>query len=96
MRKNIFIIVGIVIALILGRMLLSNMDKMRSAKARAGMMTPSVTVSEVNTRNVVRQFGANARVMAKYRVDVLARISGYLTKSYFKEGDYVKSRTGVV
>ena len=72
-------------------MFLSNMDKIKSAKARAGMMTPSVTVAEVGTRNVTRQFGANARVMAKYRVDVLARISGYLTKSYFKEGDYVRA-----
>ena len=91
MRKNIIIIVGVVLALIFGRMFLSNMDKIKSAKARAGMMTPSVTVAEVGTRNVTRQFGANARVMAKYRVDVLARISGYLTKSYFKEGDYVRA-----
>lgn len=91
MRKNIFIIVGIVLVLVFGRMLISHMDKIKSAKARAGMMTPSVTVAEVGTRNVTRQFGANARVMAKYRVDVLARISGYLTKSYFKEGDYVKA-----
>ncbi len=91
MRKNIIIIVAVVLALIFGRMFLSNMDKIKSAKARAGMMTPSVTVAEVGTRNVTRQFGANARVMAKYRVDVLARISGYLTKSYFKEGDYVRA-----
>ena len=54
-------------------------------------MTPAVTVAEVGSRDVVRQFSANARVLAKYRVDVLARISGYLTKSYFKEGDYVKA-----
>lgn len=91
MRKNIFIIVGVVLALVFGRMFISHSDKMKSAKARAGMMTPSVTVAEVETQNVTRQFGANARVMAKYRVDVLARISGYLTKSYFKEGDYVKA-----
>lgn len=91
MRKNIFIIVFIVIALVLGRMLLSNWDKMKTAKARASMMTPSVTVGTVGVKNVTRQFGANARVMAKYRVDVLARISGYLTKSYFKEGDYVRA-----
>lgn len=91
MRKNIFIIVGIVLALIFGRMFIAHSDKIKSAKARAGMMTPSVTVEEVGVRNVTRQFGANARVMAKYRVDVLARISGYLTKSYFKEGDYVKA-----
>lgn len=91
MRKNIIIIVAIVLALVLGRMILSKMAQTNSSKARAGMMVPSVTVAEVETRNVTRQFQANARVMAKYRVDVLARISGYLTKSYFKEGDYVKA-----
>lgn len=91
MRKNIFIIVFVLLALVFGRMFLSNMDKIKSAKARQSMMTPAVTVAEVDSRDVVRQFGANARVMAKYRVDVLARISGYLTKSYFKEGDYVKA-----
>lgn len=91
MRRNIFIIVFVLLALVFGRMILTNMDSAKSAKARQSMMTPSVTVTTVGTRDVVRQFSANARVMAKYRVDVLARISGYLTKSYFKEGDYVKA-----
>lgn len=91
MRKNIFIIVFIVLALILGRMFMSNWAKIKTAKERASMGTPAVTVAEVGTRNVTRQFQANARVMAKYRVEVLARIAGYLTKSYFKEGDYVKA-----
>lgn len=70
-------------------MLLSNLDKINTAKQRAQMRTPAVTVSTVETENVERQFQATARVVAKYRVDVLARISGYLTKSYFNEGDYV-------
>ncbi len=91
MRKNIFIIVVVLLALVFGRMILSNMDKIKTAKMRQSMMTPSVTVAEVSSKDVIRQFGANARVLAKYRVDVLARISGYLTKSYFKEGDYVKA-----
>jgi membrane fusion protein (multidrug efflux system) len=91
MRKNIIIIVSIVLALILGRMFLSHLDKMKSAKMTMAMRTPSVTVAPVETQDVVRQFDATARVVAKYRVDVLARISGYLTKSYFKEGDFVKA-----
>lgn len=91
MRKNIFIIIAVILLLIGGRMFLSNMAKVNSEKNRAGRMTTSVTVAEVGTRNVTRQFQANARVLAKYRVEVLARISGYLTKSYFKEGDYVRA-----
>ena len=91
MRKNIFIILVVLFGLILGRFIISNWHRIASEKARAGMATPSVTVANVETANVVLQYEAPARVMAKYRVEVLARISGYLTKSYFKEGDYVKA-----
>jgi RND family efflux transporter MFP subunit len=91
MRKKILIVVGIALALILGRMFISKIDTIKTAKINMSMRTPSVTVQPVETRDVVRQFDATARVVAKYRVDVLARISGYLTKSYFKEGDFVKA-----
>ena len=91
MRKHIIIIISIVIALILGRFVISNWSKFSADKAKSKGMTPAVTVQTVKSANVVRQFEAPARVMAKYRVEVLARINGYLTKSYFKEGDYVKA-----
>ena len=91
MRKHIIIIISIVIALILGRFVISNWSKFSADKAKSKGMTPAVTVQTVESANVVRQFEAPARVLAKYRVEVLARISGYLTKSYFKEGDYVKA-----
>ena len=91
MRNKIILIVIVVLVLILGRMILSNMDKIKTAKMRAMAVTPAVTVGEVGEEMVQRQFTATARVVAKYRVDVLARISGYLTKSYFNEGDYVKA-----
>ena len=84
MRKKIIIIIVILLVLIFGRMLLSSMDKAKAAKMRMSMNTQSVTVATVAERNVTRQFEANARVVSKYRVDVL-------TKSYFKEGDYVKA-----
>ena len=91
MRNKIILIVIVVLALIFGRMLLSKMDKIKTGKMRAASRTPAVTVADVDEEMIQRQFTATARVAAKYRVDVLARISGYLTKSYFKEGDYVKA-----
>ena len=91
MRKNIIIIIFIIVALIAGRWLISNWHKNNAVKAQRNMAMPAVTVANVDMVNVVRQFEAPARVMAKYRVEVLARISGYLTKSYFKEGDFVKA-----
>lgn len=33
---------------------------------------------------------STGRVEAKYSIDVMARVSGFLNKKYFKEGDYVK------
>ncbi len=91
MRKHIITIVLIVFALVVGRFALSGIDRIKTANAAKKRPAPAVTVDTVSIANVVRQFEAPARVMAKYRVDVLARISGYLTKSYFKEGDYVKA-----
>ena len=91
MKKNFIIVILIAIVLILGRMLLSNIDKIKNGKLRASANVPAVAVEVVQSENVIRQFEAPARVVAKYRVNVLARISGYLTKSYFKEGDYVKA-----
>ena len=91
MRKNIYIILAIVFVLIFGRMIITNISKSASTKQRAGMGTPVVTVDTVKTAAVRREFDAPARVMAKYRVEVLARIDGYLIKSYFKEGDFVKA-----
>ena len=91
MRKNIIIIIAVVFALIIVRMVMTNMSKSDSANQRKMMGVPSVTVDKVKTEAVRREFDAPARVMAKYRVEVLARINGYLTKSYFKEGDFVKA-----
>lgn len=91
MRKKIITIVLIVFGLIFGRMLISNWDKIKTTKQRRNASIPAVTVETVQNRDVVKQFEAPARVVAKYRVSILARISGYLTKSYFKEGDYVKA-----
>ncbi len=91
MRKNIILILVVICALIFSRMIISNISKSGSAKQKKSMSAPSVTVDTVKTEFVRREFEAPARVMAKYRVEVLARINGYLTKSYFKEGDFVKA-----
>ena len=91
MRKNIIIILIVVFALIFARMISSNISKSNSAKTKKSMGAPTVTVDTVKSQPVRREFDAPARVMAKYRVEILARINGYLTKSYFKEGDFVKA-----
>ena len=91
MRNKIIIILFIVLGLIFARMLYAHISKSVTATNKKRSAVPAVTVGVVGSENVQRQFQTTARVMAKYRVDVLARINGYLTKSYFKEGDYVKA-----
>ena len=58
---------------------------------RQAMMQPKeVVVNEPQTEEVNISVESTGRVEAKYSVDVLARVSGFLLKKYFKEGDFVK------
>lgn len=76
--------------LIAARALYSHFSTVNAGKRNTASVPP-VTVQEVKDISVVRSYEEPARVSAKYRVEVTARISGYLTKSYFKEGDFVKA-----
>lgn len=90
MKKNIIIFLSVIIAAILLRYGFSIVGNIMQGKAMKNKPAPSVTVKEIENQNVIRSFEAPGRVVSKYRVDVMARISGYLLKSYFKEGDFVK------
>ncbi len=91
MKKNIIIFLLVIIAAILFRYGYSMFNNIMQGKAMKNRPAPSVTVQEIENKSVIRSFEAPGRVVSKYRVDVMARISGYLLKSYFKEGDTVKA-----
>jgi membrane fusion protein (multidrug efflux system) len=55
------------------------------------MQSPYVVADTVKEEEVIQSFEAPGRVVSKYQVSIMARISGYLQKSFFKEGDYVKA-----
>lgn len=58
---------------------------------KQAMMKPKeVVVGNPKIENVLTTTSATGRVEAKYSVDVIARVSGFLVKKYFKEGDFVK------
>lgn len=90
MKKNIIILLSIIVAAVVLRFGFSKFGEIMQNKSRMNRPAPTVSAVEVQNENVIRNFEAPGRVVSKYRVDVLARISGYLQKSYFKEGDYVK------
>ena len=91
MKKKIILVILIILAAIGVRFGISMYNGMKSAKQRAMQKAPEVTVDVIKDVDIIRDYEAPGRVVAKYRVDVLARIDGYLQKSYFKEGDYVKA-----
>jgi membrane fusion protein (multidrug efflux system) len=90
MKKNIIIFLAVVVAAILVRYGFSMFGNIMQNKAMKNKLAPAVSVYEVENEQIIRSFEAPGRVVSKYRVDVLARISGYLQASYFKEGDFVK------
>ena len=49
-----------------------------------------VDVAYAETKEIYPRNESVGRIEAKYSVDVVARINGWLQKSYFKEGAYVK------
>ncbi len=52
-------------------------------------MPKEVVIDNPHNENVFIQAESTGRVEAKYSVDVIARVSGFLIKKYFKEGDFV-------
>ncbi len=90
MKKNIIIFLSIIVGAIVLRYAYSLFSNFMQGKAMMNRPDPTVSIQEIQEESVIRNYEAPGRVVSKYRVDVLARISGYLQKSYFKEGDFVK------
>lgn len=90
MKKIFIILLAVTLGAIIARYGVSLFNNIMSSKAAKNRPAPQVVVDTIQDRKIIRTYDAPGRVVSKYRVDVLARISGYLTKSYFKEGDFVK------
>lgn len=58
--------------------------------AQQAMRIPKeVVVDTPHYENTNISVESTGRVEAKYSVDIIARVSGFLLKKYFKEGDFV-------
>ena len=88
-KKLIWIIIA---AIIIVPVVFNKIAGIISAKLAAEKQkkpTP-VEVALVEQTQIYPQTESVGRIEAKYSVDVVARINGWLQKSYFKEGAYVK------
>ena len=90
MKKIIIILLSVVVGAVLLRFGVSKFGNFMQDRNAKNKPAPTVSIQEIQEKNVIRSFEAPGRVVSQYRVDVLARIAGYLQKSFFKEGDYVK------
>lgn len=91
MKKKIIIIILIVVLAISVRFIVSSAGSFIKTHYGAKLVPPKVTIETIKEDNVIQNFEAPGRVVSKYQVSIMARISGYLQKSFFKEGDYVKA-----
>ena len=88
-KKLIWIIIA---AIIIVPVVFNKIAGLISAKLAAEQQkkpTP-VETAVVEQTQIYPQTESVGRIEAKYSVDVVARINGWLQKSYFKEGAYVK------
>jgi len=91
MRKKIIVIISIIFGLIFVRFGITKYNTHMQKKNMQKVAMPEVVVEKVASKDIIKKFEAPARVVAKYQVNVEARIDGYLLRSYFKEGDFVKA-----
>lgn len=90
MKKKILLILIIALLAVGIRYIWAGIGSVMKQRSR-GAVPPNVVTEKITEENVIRNFEAPGRVVSKYQVSIMARISGYLQKSFFKEGDYVKA-----
>lgn len=90
MKKKIGIVLLVIVALIAFRWINGKFGEFMRAKMMGAMMTPKVKLSQVGEIEYKNEIEAPGRVVAKYSVDLVARVDGYLLEKKFNEGDYVK------
>lgn len=88
-NRKILIIIGVIVALIFiisaaKRAIVAEFSK------KAKMQPPSVEMVSVTEEDIYDSMRSTGRIEAKYSVNVVARVQGWLKESYFTEGDKVQ------
>ena len=85
----IITVIVVIIALFAGFKIFNLIKGINEAKFRASQPM-AVEVVNIKEHDIKKSFEFSGRVEAQYSVDLVARVQGFLQKSYFKEGDFVK------
>jgi len=89
--KKILIVASAIILILVGiRFANTKISEINRAKALEAHAIPTVGLSEVKEIEIYDSIELPGRVESQNKVDLVARIDGYLQKKHFTEGDYVK------
>ena len=89
--KKILIITSVVVAILVGaRFVTVKIGEANRAKMLAASSTPTVQLAEVKRAEIYKSIEIPGRIQSSDKVDLVARIDGYLQKKHFQEGDFVK------
>jgi len=84
------VVILVIFSLVAFRYLVGVAKGILMGNAMQQAMIPKVTLTTIGEADVLETYEAPGRVQAQYSVDLIARVSGYLQKKHFKEGDFVK------
>ena len=87
MKKILIIISAIILLPILVRLIY---NLVFTLTYRPVFIPPDVKIETIENKDIYQSFESSGRVDSVSEVNIVARVSGYLLKSYFKEGDFVK------
>ena len=89
--KKILVIASAVILFLVGyRFTTTKIGEAQRAKQQAMASVPTVGLDVVKNIEIYKSIEIPGRVQSMDKVDLIARIDGYLQKKHFKEGDFVK------
>src|SRR5574344_570780 len=85
-------ITAVCVAVILLPILFNQIKNLVSGAITAYQLSQPKTVQVMNpvSKDIYPEVETTGRIEAKYSVDVIARVSGWLEKRFFEEGDIVK------
>lgn len=89
--KKILIITSIFVLILVGaRFITVKIGEVNRAKMLAASSVPTVQLEEIKKSEIYKSIEIPGRIQSADKVDLVARIDGYLQKKHFQEGDYVK------
>ncbi len=90
MKKTLIYVSAVVLILIGVRFSITKYGEYTRANQLKMAATPTVELSSVTQKEIYKSIELPARVQSTDKVDLVARIDGYLQKKHFQEGDFVK------